>query len=507
VPIFKRIYFLLSLLGFAALAWIHWVHSWPMLSRGHPFIDLGDSPGANPLHEIYQTAVLLFLFGLYAHCLLNWDRLLLKTREVVGLLIAQGVAAWVALPANSTDVFGYIALGRIAGLYGANPYVHTYSEFADFYYAYVEWDIPMPYGPVLLPVFMLGGWVAQHSVLAAAFALKAIWFVVHGVNCRLVYLLLNGWNRAPAFGLFLFGLNPLVLLEQVANGHNDGVMMMFGLLGILALQRGTVGRAANSLPAHSGAQPSLRQAGGSSGRFGGSRLWLSAGVVLATLSGLSKLPGLFFCLVVVVYLARKREWQALLQGLAVSAVFLAALKLTLFPTRAALLSLTNVGNYAKNSIHSILTIYGVKLNDWLDGPFDYDMLYAMDRRIFSILFFVFCLWRLSKIVELPDLVRELAYLFLALLTVYATWFFPWYVAWLIPLAALTESVRLRWAIVAFSCSALALYAFPHSTLEPPTAHWLVFPLRIAIVHLVPLGILIAAWLPGRKFHALRATTM
>ena len=473
------------MLGFAALAWIHWIHSWPMLSRGHPYIDLGDSPGANPVHEIFQTLALLFLFGLYAHCLWNWDRLLLKTREVAGLLIVQGVVAWVALPANSTDVFGYIALGRIAGLYGANPYVHTYSEFADFYFAYVEWDITMPYGPVLLPVFILGGWIAQHSVLAAVFALKAIWLVVHGVNCRLVYLLLNGWNRAPSFGLFLFGLNPLVLLEQVANGHNDGVMVMFGLLGILALQRGTVRQAANPPLTLSGAQPNLRQAGGL-------HLWLSAGPVLALLSGLVKLPGLFFCLVVVAYLVRKRQWRALAQGLTAGAVLSAALKLTLFPTKAALLSLTNVGNYAKNSIHSILTIYGVALSDWLDGPYDYEMLYAADRRVFSVLFFAFCLWRLSKIVELSDLVRELAFLFLALLTVYATWFFPWYVAWLIPLAALTESARLRWAIVAFSCSALSLYAFPHSTLEPPTTHWVVFPLRIAIVHLVPLGVLVGS---------------
>jgi len=461
VPISKRSYLLLSLLGLAALVWIHWAHSWPTLSRGHAFIDLGDSPAASPLHEVLQTAVLFLLFGLYFYCLWNWERLRFKAREVAGLVVAQGLAAWLALPANSTDVFGYIALGRIAGLHGANPYVHTYSEFADFYSAYVEWDITMPYGPLLLPVFVLGGWIAQYSVLAAVFALKAVWLLVHGVNCRLVYLLLHGWNRAPVFGLFLFGLNPLVLLEQMANGHNDGVMMLFGLLAIFALWRG-------------------------------SRLWVGAGVVLALLSALVKLPGVFFLLVVGVYLARKREWRALLPGLAVDAALLTALRLTLFPPKAAMLSLTNVGNYAKNSIHSVLTIYGVKLNDWLDGPFDYDALYTMDRRIFSVLFFAFCLWRLSKIVELNDLVRELGLLFLVLLAVYATWFFPWYVAWLIPLAALTESAPLRWAILTFSCTALTLYAIPHALLEPPTTHWILFPLRIAVVHLAPLGVLIGA---------------
>ncbi|MEP7340871.1 MAG: hypothetical protein ABI977_24280 [Acidobacteriota bacterium] len=407
------------------------------------------------MHEVFQTIALLFLFGLYFYCLLSWERLQFNVREIVGLVSAQGSIAWLALPANSTDILGYIALGRIAGLHGANPYVHTYSEFADFYWAYVEWDITMPYGPVLLPIFILGGWLAQHSVLAAVFALKLVWLLTHGCNCRLVYLILKGWNRSPVFGLFLFGLNPLLLLEQIANGHNDGVMMLFGLLAILALQRN----------------------------------WQGAAIVLALLSALVKLPGLFFCLVVVVYLVRKREWRPLIYGLNGSAILLLALRLTLFPSKASLLSLTNVGNYAKNSVHSILTIYGRKLSDWLGSPIDYDTFYSMDRRVFSILFLGFCLWRLSRIVDLHDLTRESALLFLALLIGYAAWFFPWYVAWLLPLAALTESARLRWAIVTFSCTALALYAFPHSMLEPPATHWLLFPLRIAIVHLVPLGVL------------------
>ncbi|MEO7631959.1 MAG: hypothetical protein ABIU20_01070 [Blastocatellia bacterium] len=465
MPISKRSYLLLSLLGFAALASVHWIHSWPALSQGHSFPDLGDSPAANPFLEVLQTITLFFLFGIYLYCLVNWERLQFTAREVVWSGIAQGSLAWIALPANSTDIFGYIGLGRIAGIYGANPYLHTYSEFADFYFVYMEWDIPMPYGPVLLPFCILGGWIAQHSVLIAVFVLKLVLLLTHGVNCRLLYLILKGWDRAPVFGMFLFGLNPLLLLEQIANGHNDGVMILFALLAILALQRR-------------------------------SDWWHVAAIVFALLSALVKLPGLFLCLVVVVYLARNREWRALSYSVSICAALLLTLGLTLFPTRAALLSLTNAGNYTKNSLHSIVTVYGEKLSDWIGASWDYDTLYVLDRRVFSVLFFGFCLWRLSKIFELNDLVGELAYLFLALLTGYAAWFFPWYVAWLLPLAAFTESLRLRWAIVAFSCSALALYAFPYSLLEPPTTHWFLFPLRLAIVHLAPVMIFLCSitWL-------------
>jgi len=455
VPISKRSYLLLSLIGFAALAWIHWAHSWPSLSHGHSFPDLGDSANASPWSEVAQTLTLLTLFSLYFYCLAKWEQLQFTARDVVWLIVAQGLFAWVALPANSTDIFGYIGLGRIAGLHGANPYVHTYSMFADSYWAYLEWDITMPYGPVLLPVFIFGGWISQHSVMASVFALKLFWLLTHGVNCRVLYLILKGWGRAPVLGLFLFALNPLLLLEQIANGHNDGVMMLFGMLGILALQRG---------------RP-------------------TAALMLALLSALAKLPGLFFLFPVVVILARKREWRALIQAGVGGAALLFVLKITLFPTLASLLSLTNTGAYTKNSLHSLLILAGEKLSAWAGEPLGYDPLFLLDRCLFSVLFLGFCLWRLWKIFDLDGLVRETACLFLALLIGYATWFFPWYSAWLLPLAAITNSVRLRWAIVIFSCTAMAFYAFPHFLVEPPPSNWFPFMVRIAIAHLIPLGFL------------------
>lgn len=392
------------------------------------------------------------LFGLYFFCLFNWERMQFTAREVIGIGFLQGVIAWIALPANSTDIFGYIGLGRIAGIYGANPYTHTYSEFADLYSPYIEWNITMPYGPALLPVIMGAGWLSQHGVLLSVFSLKFIWLLTHCLNCRLLYQLLKAWGQSPVFGLFVFGLNPLLLLEQIANGHNDGALILFGLLAIWALQR----------------------------------RWHAAAILLALLSALVKLPGIFFFLAVLIYLWRKRDWRALAQGLLGSAVLLIALKFTLFPTKDALLSLTNVGNYTKNSLHTFLIVPALKLSIQQGWSFGYETLYAIDRRIFSGLFLAFCAWRCWRIRELQSLVQEVAFLFMGLLIGYAAWFFPWYAAWLVPLAALTESVQLRWAILVFSWTSLALYAFPHNLIELSSLHWLWMGLRISIAHLIPL---------------------
>src|SRR5262249_55096382 len=157
------------------------------------------------------------------------------------------------------------------------------------------------------PIFIAAGKLSQQSVLVAVFFLKLVWLLVHYGNCWVLYRILKPWRPDPVFGLFLFALNPLVLLEHIANGHNDGLMIFCGLLAILALQR----------ERHSLA------------------LWL------AVISTLVKLSGIFFLLVILVYLLRGRKWRQLAQFFVGATVLLIALKVTLFPTIESVISLTN----------------------------------------------------------------------------------------------------------------------------------------------------------------------
>src|SRR5262249_5129277 len=154
----------------------------------------------------------------------------------------------------------------------------------------------------------------------AIFTLKLIWLLVHCANCFLIYRILQSWRLDPVFGLFVYGLNPLALLELVANGHNDGLLIFFGLAAIYALQR----------------------------RQPGVALWV------ALLSVLVKLPGVFIWSSVVVYLAWRREWRGLIRGLLGGAALLLILKATVFPTYASLLSMANTGSYTQNSLHHLL---------------------------------------------------------------------------------------------------------------------------------------------------------
>jgi alpha-1,6-mannosyltransferase len=464
IPLSPRFYGLLMAAGYLAVAIIHWRHSLGALTEGYVYADLGDSPDSSYVLEILQTLTLACLFAIYLFCLTNWERLKFDLRTVASMGLLPALFACAALPANSTDVFAYIGLGRVAAVFGSNPYIHTYSEFADFYSAYVEWDITMPYGPAALPPLILAGWISQHSVLAAVFALKLFWLLIHCCNCYLLCRILYESNCKPAPGLLLFGLNPLVLLELIANGHNDGLMIMFWLLSFFAMLRRR----------------------------------LALALVFALLSALVKMPGILFLAAIGVYLARRREWKALGQGAFCGAVLLLALKATLLPTAGSVMSLTNLGGFTKNSIHELLIIWAEKFTAWAGAPIDYETLYSIDRRVFNLLLFCFCLWRLWKIIDWESMAREFSNILLALLLVYAVWFFPWYATWLVPLAAMTRSSRLRRAILIFSLTSLALYAFPHYVVNEAPLHSVWAALRIAIVHLVPLGSLTCAWFVERQ---------
>ncbi len=456
-------YGLLVAAGYLALTLIHWKHSWTPLSQGYVFSDLGGSRESSALLEAGQTASIIFLYILYLWALFNWKRREFSAREIVTIGVIPGLLAFSALPANSTDILCYIGQGRIAALYRANPYLSVYSEFADSFSPFVEWDITMPYGPVMLPVFIIAGWVSVYSVIGAVFTLKLIWLAIHIANCFLIYRILQSWRInstfGPAFGLFLYAFNPLALLELVANGHNDGLLIFFGLSAILALQRG----------------------------YAGVALWL------ALLSGLVKLPGVFIFVSIAVYLIWRREWRGLAYGSIGCAATALILIATLFPSVASLLSMTNTAGYSQNSLHHLLIGAIQDIGGRLGMEIDYESALLADRRLFSALFIGFCLWRWWRLRSLNALPRELAYIFSALLIAMAAWFFPWYVTWLLPFAALTDSPRLRWALIAFSWTALALYAFPDFIVAEAPLNWVWGALRVAIAHIPPFVLIARAF--------------
>jgi alpha-1,6-mannosyltransferase len=146
-------------------------------------------------------------------------------RLALGLSVAFHLAIVLLPLLISRDVYSYIAHGQIVSIHHANPYVETPADFPSFLTRQLvgpKWvDTPSVYGPLFSH---LSGLVTRASarldVLVDAFRLIAIGaslattFVIGALSRRIR-------PTRAAFAVAAFGLNPVILFQSAASGHND----------------------------------------------------------------------------------------------------------------------------------------------------------------------------------------------------------------------------------------------------------------------------------------------
>lgn len=140
-------------------------------------------------------------------------------------------------PVAALDLYDYLMYGRIVLVYGGNPFLQPPSAFPDPLVAYSPWPNERSvYGPVWQLLSLLPTAVAGDDLLRGLLAFKVVGLAAF-VACSLLIWRLLG-RLAPelaASGTLLFAWNPLLHFELVGNGHNDVVMVVFVLLAVWAL--------------------------------------------------------------------------------------------------------------------------------------------------------------------------------------------------------------------------------------------------------------------------------
>ncbi len=188
---------------------------------------IADRDGGVALATTAAILALFLLYGLaYWLCRGPHGRRQWATIIIIALLLA-GVNFFVAV-ITSTDVYDNIARGRITGVYGGNPYVHTpvdypFEPFAD----YTSWDdATSAYGPLWETLGALLSRLAGDHLWPNVLAQKLLALAGYLLSVILIAAILRriAPERAPA-GTLLFAWNPLVLMEGVANAHNDLLMV------------------------------------------------------------------------------------------------------------------------------------------------------------------------------------------------------------------------------------------------------------------------------------------
>ncbi len=160
---------------------------------------------------------------------------LLLLREAFRGSVSVGAVAVVVVGAHallllvpllfSRDVYSYAFYGRIAGIYGGNPYVQTpLDHSSDILWNFVgpQWvDTPAYYGPAWTSFSALLSRILPRPIDAVE-AYRFISIAASLSTCGvIVWVVRRLWPERTAFALAAFGANPVVLFHAAASGHND----------------------------------------------------------------------------------------------------------------------------------------------------------------------------------------------------------------------------------------------------------------------------------------------
>ena len=188
--------------------------------------------------EFIAWFVVLSLMALYGY---GWR--LARTSPAISLRLVVtfglmfGLVCVAIAPFHSTDLYSYINRGWEQTHYHLNPYVRTVSSIPnwerDRMFATAWVDNPCPYGFLFALIARSLAWLGNGNPLVTSFLFKTLdlacfagigWLLfAAGKELRLDRLDLP---------LYLFLWNPLVLLHEIANGHNDLLVALFLMIAI-----------------------------------------------------------------------------------------------------------------------------------------------------------------------------------------------------------------------------------------------------------------------------------
>jgi hypothetical protein len=324
----------------------------------------------------------------------------LPRRPLIAAILGLHVLYVLAPPLMSSDVFGYVDLGRLGAVHGIDPYSPAGTDLPDDeVYDFRRWgtDLPAPYGPLFVaamyPLGLLGipgtFWALKVILGAASLAIVAI-----------VWRAAERGGRDPATAAAFVGLNPILLVWGVGGAHNDFLFVLL-LMAAITTQRERVGAAA-----------------------------LTAGAAIKASAGL---PLLFL-------VAGARRRREALIGVALAGAAILVLSAAVFGTDV----LRIVSTIRDQQGDVALFSFPNQLGYWLGFGGITDGI----RAVSVVLGAAGGAWLLWRTARGRMTWIEAAGWTTALLLVTTAWLLPWYLVWLLPLAALSDDGRLRAAALA-----------------------------------------------------------
>lgn len=334
----------------------------------------------------------------------------LSMRSIVITIVALHAVLLLSPPQQLTDLFNYLGYARLGGLHHLNPYTHVMAdEIHDPVYRFTTWHhLHSPYGELFTMLTYPLAWL---PLPVAYWILKVVTVLLSLAFIALLGVCAHLLGRDPRFAVLFVAANPIYLMYAIPGFHNDFFMLVPSTAAIALLL---------------------------------ARRDRSAGAMVAVAVAVKFTAGLLlpFLLLAARPSFRRRR---IIEGVVLAAIPLVALSLVLFG-----FSLPNLSDQA------------TLLTDW-SIPNLLGLVIGIGGGTHGLLRVL----NVAVVVTIALLVRSRrdwlsgAGWATLVLIVSLAWLVPWYLVWLLPLAALSTNVRLRQA-------ALGLTVFLVLTFMPTT---------------------------------------
>ena len=366
----------------------------------------------NDTDRVEQTIIYLVLLTVltifYFLIIKNREKLFKNNKQMYIYIAIISLIFVMVVPFLSSDVFYYLGIGRIDSVYGQNPYYVTIKDFVESgdNSQYLEQDTVLAkgyendwrnttvvYGPVWTLICTIVAGISFGNIDIALLTLKLLNMIVHMVNCYLIYRL-----TGKKLFVLLYGLNPYMFIEGIANVHNDIYIVTFILSSMYFLLK--------------------------------KKNIIASIVFLALATAIKYFAILLLPFMIIYYFRDKKPLERLkkcfLYGMLF--IFIVAITYLLYVQDIQVLNgiMTQQEKFAKN-FYIILMEY-----------FDIPNLVSNVNTVFLISFIIIysftCLTLLyKKQIKFREEMRKTEYFLIAFLFLLITNFQPWYIMWLSPL--------------------------------------------------------------------------
>jgi hypothetical protein len=402
---------------------------------------------------------------------------------IVGFAVLFNAVLLPMYPADAADIYDNIIRGRISAVYGLNPFHNVPSQIRNdpFFYLSAWHDVPSAYGPAWEAIASLTSRVVGNDYMANVVGFKIVGVLGYLLTALFIGLTLREIApRRLMLGVYLYAWNPFVVYLTGSGGHNDTVMTALMLLSVYCLVR----------------------------------RWYAASTLSALLGALVKFIPVLMIPIIAVVALRELRGSARVRYVVVTAVAGALLLVASYGpywTGLQTLSIERRGSMYTGSAATLLRQFLSPVYDGrLDEAFNTPNTNTLLQRIALALLAVFSITQVIDVWESRDRlqpIRAITAILLFYLLVSCLWFQSWYLAWVIPLAALLDNNPTRRLILYFSYTVTwQPLVYNYVTLRPDG--WAAIPWRdlvpIAVVMGPIWGYAIWIWLSDRLRSARRS---